>query len=671
MNNIALKFLRVVNEVGSNGWSQIYARMPFGKEEVTGKGALFGAVYSKGSGGTDKEEQILVWADEFYNSVESPGDLAKLWTTFQEKFNGVDAVWVWVTVESGKRKMRVVRDGESGVLIYRGEERAEIKDSLATDKVIAGEVDDGDKAIIWAGEMEKYLPILEKGEDNDEEKADKVIDKLNKDKVGAAGLILKFDKVQDDEEEEVETEIIKEKVSKQENKEENKEENKQGSKEEDKEKQKEELPKEDKSMMSAGPEIYSREEAEDKELIREDDMDGMVSDRLVGPVKPRDKVSNWWRKISSRGGLMVGQERSVKKKKMAVGLGLLFMILLVVSIVFGSIKLKADKEKKQWQSFSDPIEQQIAQAESLGKINQVGSKKILEDAKAAIDAGKAEFENGKFAGDLNTLEQKYQKVWQEVSGEKESQLVNQIDLGLIRQGFNGDRLALRSDGSFMVLDANLGVVASVMTDSKNEEIIAGKGEGAGWIDVTEVKKTGYILTSSGIGTIGSDVTMTPFDSAVAKPVALGEFGANIYVLDQGNQAIYRYSLVSGSIGERIPWLNQGESIEMTPVDMSIDGDIWLVGGGNEIDRYRRGAAENFAISGGPENAKYIRISVQQDGDNLAVLDKEHGWIVIFKKDGGTFVSQLVNEKFKQASDIEYDSNGKLWVLTSGTMAEAE
>ena len=80
--DLALRFLRVVNETGLNGWGQVYARMPFEAEEEARKGALFGAVFAKGESSPDKEAEMMVWVDEYYNSAERGGLLVDFWEKY-------------------------------------------------------------------------------------------------------------------------------------------------------------------------------------------------------------------------------------------------------------------------------------------------------------------------------------------------------------------------------------------------------------------------------------------------------------------------------------------------------------------------------------------------------------------------------------------------------------
>ena len=631
---LALRFLRVVNETGSNGWGQVYARMPFEDEEEVLRGALFGAVFSKGESDQEKESEMMVWVDEYYNGVEKGGDLGGFWTKFSGKFAGMDSVWVWMSIEGGKRKIRMVRSGESGIVIQREGNRVEVIGGAGEGKVITGDIKTGDEMVIWAGGLGDHLKDLEDKETDEEERVDGVVGKLIRDHTAAAGLVLRFGgselaEILDDQHQETTEESIYKPIEVQ---------------------------------------SWRNENIEDQsESMVETEM---VSDRLVGPVKPKDRVVNWWRRISSRSGVVVGR-RDVGKKKMAVGLGLLFLILLLTSVVMGSVKIRSDREEAKWIAFSEPIEKKRLEAESLA-INMVGSKKLLEEARSAFEAGKGGFVNTKYKDRLAELETKLGQSWQKTSGEKQSELVNQINFDLVRPGFAGSKFVWDKDSNFLVVDGVLGIVARVETSQKEIKIIAGKGEGMGWIDVVAYGKTGFVLGNQGVGSVGTDVKMTNFDSAVNDPVALGIFGSNLYLLDRGNREIYKYVISGETIGERVRWLKQGETIEIsTPSDMAIDGDVWLVGELGKVERFRRGVKENFTLNGAPTGAVFSRVAVEQDGERGAILDKTHGWVVLFKKEDGSFISQWLSDQFTEAADIEFDGEGKLWVLVKGMMAEVK
>jgi len=154
---------------------------------------------------------------------------------------------------------------------------------------------------------------------------------------------------------------------------------------------------------------------------------------------------------------------------------------------------------------------------------------------------------------------------------------------------------------------------------------------------------------------------------VAKPVALGSFGGNLYVLDQGNKEIYKYVAVGESFGNRTRWLKQDQSMSYEPVDMAIDSDVWIAYGKGEVEKFRRGYREQFSLSGLPADIQVKRAAVETDGKRLALLDSSHGWVVICSKETGICSQVLKSDRLTEATDVEFDGQGNLMVLVGGTV----
>lgn len=627
---LGLNFLRIVNEEGFDGWAQVYARIPFNDVEIKSKGALFGTIYSTNlSDWTSKEAEIMTWVDEYFNASEEPGNLMDIENYLKEKYPEISCVWMWVTLDSsGKREIRILKTSNVGVWMWREGAKIDMGKQLVDGKIIKGPVFGGDKIVFWSGEMKTMFEDV--AEIDSQETVVKVGDSLMKESRGGAGLIFTFDEV-----------VTEEAVT--------------------------EMPVMEQPRLEdkqAVVEIAKPVEQESDFLIRSE----MVSDRYVGKVGPKEKLINWWKNksLKRRSDISIGKVVS-KRKKMAMVMGVVFLLLLIVSIVSGSIKIKADNEQKKWSQFYEPIEKKRQDALGLTGVNVVGSRKLMEEVKMAFDAGKGEFVNTKFKSQLDELEKNINSSWSVASGEKQSVLSNQMDIGLVRQGFLGKRLSLISKGSFLVLDEKMGLVVSADSKSKEIKVLAGKGENLGWVDVVSNGKINYLLDGSGIGLVESGKKLTSFDAAVSKAVSIGVFSSNIYVLDQGNKEIYRYSIGADQFGDRVRWLKQDQSILGQPVDMAIDGDIWVLEAGNSLEKYRRGVKENFSLNGVPEKAAFSRIAVEQGGVRVALLDIQNGSVLLFKKEDGGFLEQLKLDSLKEATDIEFDEEGNLWVLIKGVV----
>ena len=639
---LGLNFLRIVNEDGFDGWAQVYARIPLNEEELKQKGALFGVIKSKNDAvPRELEEEIMMRVDKDFNELEEPGDLLKI----VEGLESFNYVWVWVYENAlGQREMRLIKN-KGGVWVRRGRERIDLGVRLEDGRVIKGKVSEGDRLLMWAGEMQEMMDKYdeEKGKSQIEEMVDELV---SGGRAGAA-LILKMEEWEEKGEsakKETKDEVIEAKE-----------------KEVIEEKEEVEMP----INLEVSKVYWQADEpvSQEEEVRRE-----VVSDSYVGKVGPKEKLINWWRRRKGgRQDLGVGRE-SLQRKKWAGWVGVVFLILLVVSVGAGTVKIKTDREQKSWSDFYEPLEKKRQEAKGLVDLNIVGARKLMEEVKMDFASRKPKFEKTRFKSELTDMEKKIEETWLLASGEKPVAINTMLNVALVREGFEGQRLGRLKTSNFLVLDGQMGVV--VMADGVSKEIKVAAGKGQGWLDVVFDGKQNVILDDTGL--VGGDGgRLVTFDSVVTKAVALGVFGSNVYVLDQGNKEIYKYVDGDSGFSERVRWLKEGQSMTAEPVDLAMDSDIWVLEKGNLIERFRRGSKENFSLNGVPENMSFAKVAVEADGERIALLEPDKGMVVVFKKTDGSFVEQLKVGTEKRLTDVEFDEVGGLWVLVGGVVGKVK
>ncbi|NCP47359.1 hypothetical protein COW83_02850 [Candidatus Collierbacteria bacterium CG22_combo_CG10-13_8_21_14_all_43_12] len=616
---LGLSFWRVVNEEGSNGWAQIYARIPFDDKELMNKGALFGVIFDENTDNwAERDAEQMAWVEEYFNKLEFAGDLGDFGKRWEEKFPNLNGVWVWISYTEGRREMRIAGWGIVKVVLTRNQQEYNFTERLFPGKVVKGIVLSGDKMVILAGKVKEE--IFGRSSAAIEEDVRRWNRELVEENVAAAGLVLNFNELLEHEIKNVEIDEYTEQNNK-------------------------------------------VTEVNDKKPVLD-----LAEDKLVGPIGWKEKLINKWlefRPVKQKG--LAERGMLPKRKRWSMFLGVLFLLFLLVSIITGSIKMKATAEQKKWQGFSEPIEKNVLEANGLVAINSSGAKKLIEDARSAFDEGKDQFVFGKYSKEVLNLEKMINDGWAEASGEKESQIEEILNIDLVRQGFKGNRLGLQNNNQLLILDTTMGVVATAEVKTKDIKVVAGKGEGLGWLDAVGDGNKVMVLSNDGIRNAVSGVDLTKFDSAVAKPVALGSFGGNLYVLDQGNKEIYKYVAVGESFGNRTRWLKQDQSMSYEPVDMAIDSDVWIAYGKGEVEKFRRGYREQFSLSGLPADIQVKRAAVETDGKRLALLDSSHGWVVICSKETGICSQVLKSDRLTEATDVEFDGQGNLMVLVGGTV----
>ena len=413
-------------------------------------------------------------------------------------------------------------------------------------------------------------------------------------------------------------------------------------------------------------EISEVEEVEIKEVkseVRVFEKEDLASDKYVGPVSLALRLKNWWSK--KRKAPVIVEEGRGKQKKWALVLGGVFLGLLITSIVLGTLRKGKMERENRWLGFSEPIEKSLNEALGLTKLNPTGSKKLVEDAKNSFNLKKGEFSNEEYKEKIEALEKKIGETWTSVSGEKSGEITEVVNLELIRAGVNANRMSF-VDGSKLVVTSSVsGLVMSVDAKQKEVKVVAGKGAGLGWLDSASDGKKFFVLSKGSLFAVGNETNTLVFDTAVTDPLSLASFGTSVYVLEKGNKEVFKFLVSDSGFGERTRWLKEGQVISGVPVDMDIDVDVWVLEEKGQLERFRRGVKESFDLSGLPADMEFEKVSVEKEGNRVALLSVKSGMVVYCSKENGNCSQLIKAEKLKEAMDIEFDGENKLMVLFSG------
>lgn len=611
-NGFGINFLRFINEEGANGWCQVFARLPFDEVELLQKGALFGVVFGKNKENWgDKEAELTDWLEEFFNKQEGIINLANFFEEYRKKFVDLQAGWIWISKQT-EREIRMLATEGIKLTVKRDGQKIALGEKIV-EKVMVGKVKDKD---IY------YLGTQEMGDDEEnweEEVGEKTI--------ARCGLKIEF---------------------------------------------------EPQAVEQVMEEVIQAQETI-REPIKEDKKEEVLaSEKYVGKIGWKEKFRNWFgrswivdlacRQAGRRKGegvMVVGVEN--KKKRWSMFLGAVFLVVLIISLVLGSMKMKKDERLKQWRAFQEPIEKRLNESLGLAGMNDVGAKKIVEETRQTFNQGKAVFETGEYKKEVGELDKRIAEVWTKVSGEKTGKIEELLNLELIRSGVDANRLSWIEKSKITILGQVSGLVMSGDTANKEVKVVAGKGVGLGWIEAVSDGTKTFILTKGGVSVVGKESQPLNFDAAVLDPIAMARFGNNIYILEKTNKEIFKYTVSENGFGDRVRWLKEGQVIKSTPVDMAIDVDIWVLGEGNTIERFRRGMREEFVAVGLGDKTKLDRIAVDQNNDKVALLGISDGVIVVCSKQSGVCNEQIINERLKQSRDIEFDGQGQLLVLFAGSV----
>lgn len=617
MNNlISIDYYRDVDEGGAGLWSQVFVKVPFDKEEMNSLGAIFGVIRTRGV-------NLISDIENFVGQTVNKGNVTGLVDLLKK--NDAEGVFSWIHLtDDGERSVKVGGIGDVKALIFRNKKKIVLRGS-GSSGVVAGRLVAGDRLVI--GTAERADVASSEGQEID---------------ATGVGACL----IMDVKEMEI-MDVIPTKVEESLN-----------------------------NQTRKGSLDYARDdniETGSKFVESEIEAERLVSDRVVGASGIKGKIAS--AKIGfvdlterwKRGVPLAGANRQ-QRHRWILALGSVFLVALAISVGLGLIKTRRNKLEAEFKSVYEPWEQKRKEAEALFALNPVGARELLRSVRDEIAPSKVKFAGGPFEGKINEFEKNLEASWAKVSGEVKVQPELFYNLGLIRTNLLGGRLAF-NDKKLIVLDEKLGIVAEVDYKDQKSGVVLGKGEGLSWMDLAGFKNSLVVLTKTGLVASLSDKRVEhAFDGSVLEPVAVDVFGEAAYVLDRGASEIWRFGLSGGGISERRRWLSAGVEVNLkSGLDLALDGDIFVLLADGKVVRLRRGQIEKYTLADVPTDFKPERISASAEAEVLAFLDSKKSRVVLFNKETGGYMRQLLAPEFTQATDLVLVNGNTLMVLVEGKL----
>lgn len=604
-NILGVDYYRIVSETGEGEWSQIYVKTAFDKEELDRFGSIFGIIKISGKGDLVVRGMTLIGEiDKWCEDASHKGDVTGLLALLTKKL--ATGVFVWITTDdSGSRRVKVGALPGNGVAILRGGNKIWLFED-GDGRVVTGETKEKDRLFFGSKETVDLI---------------------------------------DRESTETDMEIMIEKVSAEAMK----------------------LPDGARAAMIL---VVKAMTFETEKEVERDDMEKLVSGRVVGASGVAGKIAGAkmsWKEFVGKwksAGRLREDESVQKRRRLFLSIGAVFLVVLGTSVGLGVVKARKDRAEATFKAVYEPLEKKRVEAEALFNLNPVGARDLLRSVKDEVAAKKSQFVKTPYEGRMNDLEKAVEVSWTKVSGEQKSNLDLFFNLGLIRSQMKGDRMSFGGK-EVLVLDSSAGIVAKIGFPDKKQEVTLGKGEGQNWLDVAGAGNNSVLLTKTGLSAVlegkKSDLV---FDAAVTDPMAVDVFPGAAYVLDKGSSEIWRYSLSGGTIGDRRRWFQAGVEADFrSAADMVIDVDIWVGLTNGKILRFRRGQPEKFGLTDVPEGFSIKRLAVSGDAKVIAVLDSEKGRVVLFDKETGAYVKQILASELTGATDIVWVSDHELMILS--------
>lgn len=454
-------------------------------------------------------------------------------------------------------------------------------------------------------------------------------------------------------------------------------------------------------LIGIGFEAVSREE--EKELLEEEDIANMSYLEATGDHVRAEKESltgkffSVFRKRRKKKVEVyesVSNETLDKAKAMFSGIfskimkggstGKLFIALIVIIILLlvGILFARSNSEQKQLLEQLDAdltqVQAQIAEAQTKASYDKEAAKILLDDAyessMAVLNSGYYRDKANMFLVQINETRDMIDEVIRienpPVYADLSEKRSDVNALGFVNIG---DRQFVYEYNALyeIVLDQ----VQDPLTIDDEEVII----EATGFDDrgsIVFLTKSGQLIEYRE-GTVSF---MDTDDGTFRKGVAIADWSNRIYVLDETESQIWRYTYkgTSESFGSAEAWVAD-DSVDLSNArDIAIDANVYTLLGNGDIFKFYAGSKTEFFINNIPFNSftDPTTIFTNEVTDQVYVLDGSEARVFVFNKDSRTgnidYEKQYYFDGVGELRDIYVNNDTKkLYALSTSKVYELD
>ncbi|EKE15356.1 MAG: hypothetical protein ACD_12C00051G0002, partial [uncultured bacterium] len=155
---------------------------------------------------------------------------------------------------------------------------------------------------------------------------------------------------------------------------------------------------------------------------------------------------------------------------------------------------------------------------------------------------------------------------------------------------------------------------------------------------------------------------TSTDKAFSSGNSMQVYIGNIYILNNIDKQIYKYSNNEKRFSERQNYLKETSNLEKS-IDFTIDGFVYILLSDGNIIRYSRGNEQSLSFKNipAPDTAIVNPVSIftTENSNAIYVLDKPNDYRVLsFTKNGDYQKQILIKNTGQQITDLLVDENNK-------------
>lgn len=349
-----------------------------------------------------------------------------------------------------------------------------------------------------------------------------------------------------------------------------------------------------------------------------------------------------------------------QKKKLAITIGAILLVLLFVSIFFGVRQRRINEERARYEERLTQARHELDEAKSLFSLNSERARELFASSAQIVEQLESE---GVKDQELAQLREELEQGRQEVLGEHDVASEQFLDLGLLNDT-KVDQLAATPDAIY-VLDKEKDRVVEIKVDTKKTEVVAGPAQIKDAISIAAYSERIFVNEEDGIFEVG-DARTEAAEKEWGGDILFSAYAANLYVIGKEESMIWRYAGTDEGFSSQSDWLAPGIEPDLSGViSMAIDGSIWILTASGKVEKYTRGNPQPLAdISTSPPLVSPTHIYTNEELENIYILDPETARVVAFDKEGN-YKAQYRSEAFRTANGLfASESLGKI-IVSSG------
>lgn len=337
-----------------------------------------------------------------------------------------------------------------------------------------------------------------------------------------------------------------------------------------------------------------------------------------------------------------------------VMVAVLLLVVLAGSVFFAINNQNQAKKTLEFKKQVESAKLNLAEGESIVSLNYERARGKLVDANSSIGRALALFPKDSEAIQLKGEIESKLKETENVSGLPFKE-VTDVGEGLVSLSLGKTGLTAFSENK----------IIKILKEGKigdKVDSLSGTQGGFVWDNSAFVIASGKIVKID-LGA-GKKENVANIDFGRDLAVFLG----NVYVL--GNDQIIKFVPIEKGYGDGQNYLEKKETFGNSS-RFAIDGMIWVTEK-NQILKYNRGKREDFSILGMVvSDVDFGEIYTNSDIDNIYVIDKLNGALLVIKKDG-TYQKVYQSAEFKNNPQFVVDeTQGKVYIASGSKILVAD